>query len=115
MDATGPVSLTFNKPSPVLEVHLDFEFVPSAFAVQTLESGKWTDHFATDANVLPTMAPCGQRRCLWLAYGLRSFKVLSPSIRPVLEPCATVKSSEETNLSRLCLLILVVTSGCRWL
>ena len=58
LDETGPVSLTveFDKPSPVLEIHLAFEFVPSTFAVQTLgESGKWTDQFATDAN----FPPCG--------------------------------------------------------
>ena len=110
MDETGPVSLTveFDKPSPVLEIHLAFEFVPSAFAVQTLgESGKWIDQFATDANILPTVrlpvatgAAYGVRLLMSKAhptqgvlgghslYGVRSFKVLSPSMRAVLEPCA---------------------------
>ena len=117
MDETGPVSLTveFDKPSPVLEIHLAFEFVPSTFAVQTLgESGKWIDQFATDANILPTVrlpvatgAAYGVRLLMSKAhptqgvlgghslYGVRSFKVLSPSMRAVLEPCAIAAKSSD--------------------
>ena len=99
----------------MLEIHLAFEFVPSAFAVQTLgESGKWIDQFATDANILPTVrlpvatgAAYGVRLLMSKAhptqgvlgghslYGVRSFKVLSPSMRAVLEPCAIAAKSSD--------------------
>ena len=57
LDEVSPVTLTveLDEPAPVLEVGLDFEFVPSAFSLQTSSgAGKWTDVYATDTNVLKT-------------------------------------------------------------
>ena len=59
LDEASPVTLTveLDEPAPVLEVGLDFEFVPSSFSLQTSSgAGKWTDVYATDTNVLKTTA-----------------------------------------------------------
>ena len=100
LDELSPVTLTFelDEPAPVLEVGLDFEFVPFAFSLQTSSgAGKWTDVYATDTNVLKaTTVPLtghfvhGVRLVMKKAhaiegvlgghalYGVRSFKVMSP-------------------------------------
>ena len=57
LDEVSPVTLTveLDEPAPVLEVGLNFEFVPSAFSLQTSSgAGKWTDVYSTDTNVLKT-------------------------------------------------------------
>ena len=57
MDGVSPVTLTveLDEPAPVLEVGLNFEFVPSAFSLQTSSgAGKWIDVYSTDTNVLKT-------------------------------------------------------------
>ena len=90
--------------SPRLEVGLDFEFVPSAFSLQTSTgAGKSTDVYATDTNVLKTTTvPLtghfvhGVRLVMKEAhalYGVRSFKVMSPQMRTVLESCAVAAKS----------------------
>ena len=53
LDELSPVTLTveLDEPAPVLEVGLDFEFVPFAFSLQTSSgAGKWTDVYATDTE-----------------------------------------------------------------
>ena len=97
----------------MLEVGLGFEFVPAAFSLQTSSgAGKWTDVYATDTNVLKTTTvPLtghfvhGVRLVLKKAhategvlgghalYGVRSFKVMAPQMRTVLEPCAVAAKS----------------------
>ena len=115
LDEASPVTLTveLDEPAPVLEVGLDFEFVPSSFSLQTSSgAGKWTDVYATDTNVLKTTAvPLtghfvhGVRLVMKKAhategvlgghalYGVRSFKVMAPQMRAVLEPCAVAAKS----------------------
>ena len=115
LDEVSPVTLTveLDEPAPVLEVGLDFEFVPSAFSLQTSSgAGKWTDVYATDTNVLKTTTvPLtghfvhGVRLVMKKAhategvlgghalYGVRSFKVMSPQMRTVLESCAVAAKS----------------------
>ena len=115
LDEASPVTLTveLDEPAPVLEVGLDFEFVPAAFSLQTSSgAGKWTDVYATDTNVLKTTTvPLtghfvhGVRLVLKKAqategvlgghalYGVRSFKVMAPQMRTVLEPCAVAAKS----------------------
>ena len=115
LDEASPVTLTveLDEPAPVLEVGLDFEFVPASFSLQTSSgAGKWTDVYATDTNVLKTTAvPLtghfvhGVRLVMKKAhategvlgghalYGVRSFKVMAPQMRAVLEPCAVAAKS----------------------
>ena len=115
LDEASPVTLTveLDEPAPVLEVGLDFEFVPSSFSLQTSSgAGKWTDVYATDTNVLKTTTvPLtghfvhGVRLLMKKAhategvlgghalYGVRSFKVMAPQMRTVLEPCAVAAKS----------------------
>ena len=115
LDEASPVTLTveLDEPAPVLEVGLDFEFVPASFSLQTSSgAGKWTDVYATDTNVLKTTAvPLtghfvhGVRLVMKKAhttegvlggqalYGVRSFKVMAPQMRTVLEPCAVAAKS----------------------
>ena len=115
LDEASPVTLTveLDEPAPVLEVGLDFEFVPSSFSLQTSSgAGKWTDVYATDTNVLKTTAvPLtghfvhGVRLVMKKShategvlgghalYGVRSFKVMAPQMRAVLEPCAVAAKS----------------------
>ena len=115
LDEASPVTLTveLDEPAPVLEVGLDFEFVPAAFSLQTSSGAdKWTDVYATDTNVLKTTTvPLtghfvhGVRLVLKKAhategvlgghalYGVRSFKVMAPQMRTVLEPCAVAAKS----------------------
>lgn len=117
LDEEGPVSLTveFGKPSSVLEVALDFEFVPSSFSLQLMgASGKWTEEFATETNIMKTVrvpiasvTASGVRLVMSRAhatqgvlggrsiYGVRSFKVLAPLMAPVLEPCAAAAESSD--------------------
>ena len=96
-----------------LEVGLDFEFVPSAFSLQTSSgAGKWTDVYSTDTNVLKTttvpltghfvhgvrlvMNKAHATECVLeghALYGMRSFKVMSPQMRTVLESCAVAAKS----------------------
>ena len=59
-----PVTLTveLDEPAPVLEVGLDFEFVPAAFSLQTSSgAGKWTDVYATDCCLKKSKAEPGSR------------------------------------------------------
>ena len=115
LDEISPVTLTveLDEPAPVLEVGLDFEFVPFAFSLQTSSgAGKWTDVYATDTNVLKTTTvPLtghfvhGVRLVMKKAhategvlgghalYGVRSCKVMSPQMRTVLESCAVAAKS----------------------
>ena len=115
LDEASPVTLTveLDEPAPVLEVGLDFEFVPASFSLQTSSgAGKWTDVYATDTNVLKTTAVpltghfvLGVRLVMKKAhategvlgghalYGVRSFKVMAPQMRTVLEPCAVAAKS----------------------
>ena len=115
LDEASPVTLTveFDEPAPVLEVGLDFEFVPASFSLQTSSgAGKWTDVYATDTNVLKTTAvpltghfvhgvrlvmkkPHATEGVLGghALYGVRSFKVMAPQMRAVLEPCAVAAKS----------------------
>ena len=114
LDEVSPVTLTveLDEPAPVLEVGLDFEFVPSAFSLQTSSgAGKWTEVYATDTNVLKTTTvPLtghfvdGVRLVMKKAhategvlgghalYGVRSCKV-SRQMRTVLESCAVAAKS----------------------
>ena len=82
---------------PVVEADLEFEFVPSSFAVQILIDGRsWMEVFATDANMLKkvrvplaTDKAYGVKLVMMKAhathgvlggkslYGVHSFKVLS--------------------------------------
>ena len=123
LDEASPVTLTveLDEPAPVLEVGLDFEFVPASFSLQTSSgAGKWTDVYATDTNVLKTTAvPLtghfvhGVRLVMKKAhategvlgghalYGVRSFKVMAPQMRTVLEPCAVAAKAETPAISIL--------------
>ena len=112
LDEPEPASLTINleTPVPVVEVALDFEFVPSSFAVQVSRDGaSWVEVFATEANILDKVhvpVEVGQAYGLKVVmtkphaikgvlgghslYGVRSLKVMSPGMQAAVEPCATV-------------------------
>ena len=114
---TEPVSLTvlIDEAVPVVEADLEFEFVPSSFAVQiSIDGRSWTEVFATDANILKkvrvplaTDKAYGVKLLMMKAhathgvlggkslYGVRSFKVLSPGMRATVGPCATVGASSD--------------------
>ena len=115
LDEPEPVSLTINleTPVPVVEVALDFEFVPSSFAVQVSRDGaSWVEVFATEANILDKVhvpVEVGQAYGLKVVmtkphaikgvlggrslYGVRSLKVMSPGTQAAVEPCATAGAS----------------------
>ena len=115
LDEPEPVSLTVNleTPVPVVQVALEFEFVPSSFAVQISRDGaSWVEVFATEANVVDKVhvpVEVGQAYGLKvvmtkphatkgvlggrLLYGVRSLKVMSPGTQAAVEPCATAGAS----------------------
>ena len=115
LDEISPITSTveLDEPARVLEVGLNFEFVPSAFSLQTSSgAGKWTDVYSTDTNVLKTttvpltghfvhgvrlvMNKAHATECVLEGhslYGMRSFKVMSPQMRTVLESCAVAAKS----------------------
>ena len=117
LDETDPVSLTVmvDEAVPLVEADLEFEFVPSSFAVQISTDGRsWTEVYATDANILKkvrvplaTDKAYGVKLVMMKAhathgvlggkplYGVRSLKVLSPGMRATVGPCATLAASSD--------------------
>ena len=115
LDEPEPASLTINLETsvPVVEVALEFEFVPSSFAVQVSRDGAtWVEVFATEANILDKVhvpVEVGQAYGLKVVmtkphaikgvlgghslYGVRSLKVMSPGMQAAVEPCATAGAS----------------------
>ena len=115
LDEPEPVSLTVNleTPVPVVQVALEFEFVPSSFAVQISRDGaSWVEVFATEANIVDKVhvpVEVGQAYGLKVVmtkphatkgvlggrslYGVRSLKVMSPGMQAAVEPCATAGAS----------------------
>ena len=109
------VSLTVNleTPVPVVQVALEFEFVPSSFAVQISRDGaSWVEVFATEANIIDKVhVPVEGEQAYGLKvvmtkphaakgvlgghslYGVRSLKVMSPGMQAAVEPCATAGAS----------------------
>ena len=107
--------LRWTRHGSVLE--LDFEFVPSAFTVQAAEasSENWLQIFATDSNTLkhvkipltaakpmsaiklvmkeahPTLGTMGGHKLV----GVRSIRLLTRLLQPVLEPCAAAAKSQD--------------------
>ena len=119
MDEADAVSLLLDFGEPVhgSVLELDFEFVPSAFSVQAAEasSENWLQIFATDSNALkhvkiplasakpmsairlimkeahPTLGTMGGRKLV----GVRSIRLLTRLLQPVLEPCAAAAKSHD--------------------
>ena len=119
MDEADAVSLLLDFGEPVhgSVLELDFEFVPSAFSVQAAEasSENWLQIFATDSNALkhvkiplasakpmsairlimkearPTLGTMGGRKLV----GVRSVRLLTRLLQPVLEPCAAAAKSHD--------------------
>ena len=116
MDVAGDVTLLLDFGEAVRGsvLELDFEFVPSAFAVQAASSGAaWRQIFATDSNVLkhvripldaadvlsgiklvmqsahPTLGSLNGRKL----FGVRSARVMAHPMQPALVQCATAGKS----------------------
>ena len=110
LDDASPVALTveLDEPAPVLEVGLDFEFVPAAFFIANFKPSRQVDrrvchrhqcsqdhNGSTDWSFVH-----GVRLVMRKAHategvlgghtlhGVRSFKVMAPQMRAALEPCA---------------------------
>ena len=117
LDEPGPVSLmlAMAEPLPIAEVVLDFEFVPSAFAVQVSPDGRrWKDVFSTETNCLRNVrvqlaseVVYGVKVVMTKAhgthgvlggrelFGVRAFKALAPEMRATLEPCGAAAKSQD--------------------
>ena len=118
MDEADAVSLLLDFGEPVhgSVLELDFEFVPSAFTVQAAEASSetWLQVFATDSNALkrvkiplvakplsairlimkeahPTLGTMGGHKLV----GVRSIRLLTRLLQPVLEPCAAAAKSHD--------------------
>ena len=119
MGEAGDVTLLLNFGEPLRGsvLDIDFEFVPSGFAVHVAGArpGEWLQVFATDANVLkhvkipldaakptsavklvlqtahPTLGVLGGHKL----FGVRSIKVLTRLLQPVLAPCAAAAKSPD--------------------
>ena len=119
MGEAGDVALLldFGEPLRGSALDIDFEFVPSGFAVHVAGArpGEWLQVFATDANVLkhvkipldaakptsavklvmqtahPTLGVLGGHKL----FGVRSIKVLTRLLQPVLAPCAAAAKSPD--------------------
>ena len=116
MDVAGDVTLLLDFGEAVRgsALELDFEFVPSAFAVQAASPGAaWRQIFATDSNVLkhvriplnaadvlsgiklvtqsahPTLGSLNGRKL----FGVRSARVMAHPMQPALVQCATAGKS----------------------
>ena len=116
MDVVGDVTLLLDFGEAVRGsvLELDFEFVPSAFAVQAASPGAaWRQIFATDSNVLkhvripletadvlsgiklvmqiahPTLGSLNGRKL----FGVRSARVMAHPMQPALAQCATAGKS----------------------
>ena len=115
MDVAGGVTLLLDFGEAVRGsvLELDFEFVPSAFAVQAASPGSvWRQIFATDSNVLkhvripleaevlsgiklvmqtahPTLGSLNGRKL----FGVRSARVMARPMQPALVQCATAGKS----------------------
>ena len=108
--------LDLGEPAHASLLDVDFEFVPSAFAVQVARpTAEWRQIFATDSNVLrrvkipldastplsgvklvmqtahPTLGALGSQKL----FGVRSVKVMANLLTPVLEPCAAAAKSPD--------------------
>ncbi|CAE7744981.1 PRSS12 [Symbiodinium sp. CCMP2592] len=119
LDEADAVSLLLDFGEPVhgSVLELDFEFAPSAFSVQAAEasSENWLQLFATDSNALkhvkiplapakpmsavrlimkeahPTLGTMNGRKLV----GVRSIRLLTRLLQPVLEPCAVAAKSHD--------------------
>ena len=116
MDVAGDVTLLleFGEAVRGSVLELDFEFVPSAFAVQAASAGAaWRQIFATDSNVLkhvqiplqaadvlsgiklvmqiahPTLGSLNGRKL----FGVRSARVMAHPMQPALVQCVTAGKS----------------------
>ena len=116
MDVAGDVTLLleFGEAVRGSVLELDFEFVPSAFAVQAASPGAaWRQIFATDSNVLkhvqipleaadvlsgiklvmqiahPTLGSLNGRKL----FGVRSARVMAHPMQPALVQCVTAGKS----------------------
>lgn len=109
--------LDLGEPVHASLVELDFEFAPSAFVVEAAwaESEDWLQMFATDSNALkhvkiplkaakpisairlimkkahPALGTMGGLKLV----GIRSVKLLTRVLQPVLEPCAAAAKSQD--------------------
>ena len=117
LDEAGPVSLalSLSEPAPIADVELDFEFVPSAFALQVSPDGqRWKEVFSTETNCLhevkvPLASELvyGVKLVMTKAhgkhgvlggrqlFGVRAFKALAPEMRGVLESCGAAAKSQD--------------------
>ena len=116
LDEQGPVTLSVDlgEPARVSAVVLDFEYAPSAFALQiSSNDGHWTEVYATDSNALKRVKvslpnaelargvkvvmtrphPVHGSLAGHTLYGVRSLEVLGPAMQAVLESCATAAKS----------------------
>ena len=119
LDEADSISFLLDLGEPVhgSTLELDFEFVPSAFAVEAswAESEDWLQVFATDSNTLkhvkiplraakpisairlitkkahPVLGTMGGLKLV----GIRSIKLLTRVLQPVLEPCAAAAKSQD--------------------
>ena len=119
MDEADAVSLLLDFGEPVHGsiLELDFEFAASAFSVQAAEgsSENWLQIFATDSNALkhvkiplatakpmsairlilkeahPTLGAMGGHKLV----GVRSIRLLTRLLQPVLEPCAAAAKTHD--------------------
>ena len=116
MDVAGDVTLLleFGEAVRGSVLELDFEFVPSAFAVQAASAGAaWRQIFATDSNILkhvriplepadvlsgiklvmqiahPTLGSLNGRKL----FGVRSARVTAHPMQPALVQCVTAGKS----------------------
>ena len=116
MDVVGDVTLLLDFGEAVRGsvLELDFEFVPSAFAVQAASPGAaWRQIFATDSNILkhvripleaadvlsgiklvmqiahPTLGSLNGRKL----FGVRAARVMAHPMQPALAQCATAGKS----------------------
>ena len=115
-EEAATLSLDLGEMAHASLLDVDFEFVPSAFAVQVAgEAAEWRQIFATDSNVLrhvkipldasvplsavklvmqtahPTLGILGGQKL----FGVRSVKVMANLLKPVLEPCAAAAKSTD--------------------
>ena len=115
-EEAATLSLDLGEMARASLLDVDFEFVPSAFAVHVAgEAAEWRQIFATDSNVLqrvkipldasvplsavklvmqtahPTLGTLGGQKL----FGVRSVKVMANLLKPVLEPCAAAAKSTD--------------------
>lgn len=107
--ANGPVSMTVDLGDVYMldAVNIAWEYPAKSFSVAiSVDGQQWTDVFATSVNVLSgTSISLGGKQASKVkvvmqeargeVFGIRSIGVLAPSMRSVLEDCATAAKSTD--------------------